>query len=111
MGVSSKNRRKIVVDDVAYVWYVGDEDYEPAGGHKLVVISQDKQFIVHYPIMPADAESYVIVLGKRFANATSGGVWRRFISPRFDEDGIVTPAHVRQLVLWCLDDTLERRRA
>lgn len=107
MGIATKSRRKITVKDQKYLWYVA-EDYEAAGAVTLYVISTDKHFIIKYQIGQPKGEEYIVILGRRFAGAKTGGPWRRFLCPRF-ADKAVTPQSVRQLIEWCLDESLARQ--
>ena len=75
----------------------------------LHVISADKQFIAKYQIGQPEGESYIVILGLRFAGAKTGGPWRRFLCPRF-VGGAVTPQSVRDLIEWCLDESLTRQK-
>jgi len=74
----------------------------------LQVISTDKQFIAKYQIGQPKGEDYVVILGRRFAGAKTGGPWRRFLCPQF-VTRTVTPQSVRQLIEWCLDERLTRQ--
>ena len=49
----------------------------------LQAISADKQFIAKYQIDQPRGEEYVVILGRRFGGAKTGGLWRRFLCPRF----------------------------
>ena len=106
MGVRTKGRRKIVVDGEDYVWYVAENDDGP--GVVLHVASQDKKLAVMYPLYDEIGQQYIVILGERFTGAETGGPWKRFVCPQFESDGVVTPKHVRDLILWCLDPLLER---
>ena len=108
MGVRTKGRRKIVVDGQEYVWYVA-ENYD-GPGNVLHLASHDKKLAVMYPIYDEIKQQYIVILGERFAGAETGGTWKRFVCPEFDSEGIVTPKHVRELILWCMDPEEERGR-
>lgn len=103
MAIRTKSRRKLTIDGQQYVWYVKEDD--DSLDHILHVASADKQFIVHYRLAQPDDRLYVTVLGKKFNRvAGTGGVWRRFRCPRWDdENGIVTPGSVCKLIKWCTD--------
>ena len=75
----------------------------------LQVISTDKQFIAKYQIDQPRGEEYVVILGRRFGGAKTGGPWRRFLCPRFTANTTVTPRCVRQLIEWCLDEQVKRQ--
>jgi hypothetical protein len=74
----------------------------------LQVMSTDKHFIVKYQIDQPRGSEYIVILGRGFGGAKTGGTWRRFLCPRFAADS-VTPRCVRQLIEWCLDEHLTRQ--
>ena len=106
MAAASKNRRKITVGDMQYLWYVAEDD--EGAGMVLQVISTDKQFVAKYQIGQPQGEDYIVILGRRFAGAKTGGPWRRFLCPCFATH-TVTPRAVRQLIEWCLDESVARQ--
>ena len=108
MGIGKKNKRKIVVDDSEYFWYVA-EDYEviDLGTDKtLTVASEDKKFIVHYPInQNHKGENHIIVLGKVFGgNGSWGSTWQRVACPKWENENIITPSSVEKLIRWSLSE-------
>jgi hypothetical protein len=110
MGIRTKYRRKIIFGGRCFAWYIKEDDDLP--NLVLHVLSEDKQFIVQYQLAQAPENLYITVLGKEFYGAMgTGGVWRRFRCPRWDnENGMVTPGTVRKLLEWCLtesDDIVE----
>jgi hypothetical protein len=109
MGVRTKGRRKLDIDGRLYVWWI-HEDPDGAGP-VLHVVSKDKKLIVMYALCQPKGEDYVVVLGSEFAGAETGGVWRRFRSPSWVEDGAVSPRTVRDLIKWCQTDTEPRTPA
>jgi hypothetical protein len=106
MGAATKRRRKITVEGHQYLWYVAEDD--DGAGMVLHVISTDKQFIAKYQMGQAKGEDYIVILGRRFAGAKTGGLWRRFLCPQF-VGRAVTPQAVRQLIEWCVNERLARR--
>ena len=106
MAIASKRRRRITVNREQYLWYVAED--EEGAAMVLQVISTDKRFIAKYQIGQPMDRSYIVILGKRFAGAKTGGPWRRFLCPQFVLDA-VTPQSVRKLIEWCLDESLTRR--
>lgn len=101
MGVKKKARRKIVVDGKSYVWYV-IQDCD-SSHYVLHVLSDDKQFIVHYQLGQCDDVRHITVLGREFQRAPcTGGKYRRFRCPKWPmEQGSVTPRTVHSLINWC----------
>ena len=108
MGVATKRRRKIIVGDRQYIWYVCED--EGAAGLILNVISNDKQFIAKYQLDQPEGQEYVVILGRLFAGAVTGRCWKRFFCPRFAEHSVASK-NVRELIEWCLDESLERHPA
>ncbi|HVR96636.1 MAG TPA: hypothetical protein VMW27_08485 [Thermoanaerobaculia bacterium] len=106
MAVASKNRRKLTVNDRRFLWYVAEDD--EGAGMVLQVLSSDKQFITKYQLDQPEGDEYLVVLGRLFAGASTGGSWRRFRCPRFAGES-VTPRDVRNLIDWCLDESLTRQ--
>lgn len=81
MGVATKGRRKITVKNHQYRWQVAENDDGP--GMVLQVVSTDKHFIAEYLIDQPEEQEYIVIRGRRFAGAKTGGRSRRFLCPRF----------------------------
>ena len=105
MTISSKQRRQIKVDDVSYLWWVTEDlEDEFIGTATLTVCSLDKRLLVRYGLVQPDDSRYVVVLGARFQGLPdSPGPWRRFRSPQFGSNVMVTPKDVAELIRWCTD--------
>ncbi|GAA5123930.1 hypothetical protein JIN84_11995 [Luteolibacter yonseiensis] len=109
MGVSKKNRRKIIVEQREFYWYVCEDvdDFpEAATGDLRVVniLSEDKTFIVRYHIGQSVPElRHVTIIGHEFGGGMEPGSWRRFLCPDWCPGLIVNPAVVRRIIEWCLD--------
>jgi hypothetical protein len=101
MGVATKSRRKSIVDGRSYVWYVKENDDSP--DYVLHVLSDDKQFIVHFHLGQHDETRHLIVIGSDFKRVNGrNGCWRRFRCPEWSsENGAITPKNVRSLIEWC----------
>ena len=108
MAVAKKNKRKILVDEGTYYWYVRDDDLdhmEVGTTKSLTIVSEDKRFLVTYPLDQHGEHNFIVVVGQRFGGTGDfGGTWQRVVCPRWDFGGAVTPALVRQIVLWALTD-------
>ena len=88
-GGSQEGRRKLVIGDRLFVWYVGDDP--DSADMVLHVVSKDKRFIVTYHLGQAEP-AILIVIGKEFPGVPDcGGCWRRFECPHWESDGIMTP--------------------
>lgn len=101
MATREKSRRKLTIHGRLYVWYV-KEDYD-SSSNVLHVLSDDKQFIVHYHLGQQPEFRYITIFGREFARTTgTGGCWRRFRCPEWvDKHGVITPGAVRKLIEWC----------
>jgi hypothetical protein len=102
MTISRKGRRRIVVNDREFLWYVA-EDVDYAFGPTLTVVSSDRRFFVRYALLQPDELLHVVVIGPEFRNPGCGGCWRRFRSPRFGTIETVASGDVRALIEWALD--------
>ena len=107
MGIAKKGKRKIVVDEVDYYWYISDDPDGHATGtiYSLTVISDDKKFLVKYPINQNHGENHLIVLGKRFGGKGEwGNNWQRLICPKIEVGEKVLPSSVEKLIKWSISD-------
>ncbi|AFY44808.1 hypothetical protein [Nostoc sp. PCC 7107] len=101
MAVSTKNRRKIVINNRKFIWYVKDDP--DSSDFVLHVISENKNFIVNYHLQQPKSTCYLIILGKEFPGLPdAGNKWIRVLCPQWEIDSIITPSSVRQLIEWCL---------
>ncbi len=97
MGVRKRNRRKIVVDEKSYVWYV-TQDYD-SEYNLLNIVSEDKQLILSVPLKTD--MTYIISKGKVFQNTKTSGRWERYELPIAITDAI-TPKTVAQIIKWAV---------
>ena len=95
MSVRKKGRRKIVCDNIRYVWYV-ELDYD-SPNYILHVISEDKQLIIACPL--AMNIPYIISKGNSFQSRKTNGRWNRYRLP-FDVPEVITPTFISKLVAW-----------
>lgn len=105
MGVSKINKRKLIIGNRTFYWYV-KPDYDDQGLHKLFILSDDKRFMVSYQIGQSClvSTSFIVIMGKEFGgwNGEISG-YRKVATPDW-EDHIATPHFVKGLIEWCLDD-------
>jgi hypothetical protein len=102
MAISKKQRRRIVVDGVPYLWWIVEDADAPLMPQlALTVVSDDGHVHVRYhPGMPGELR-HVTVLGPRFrAVPGCGGGWRRFRCPAFGAPDEVQPRDVEAFVRW-----------
>lgn len=95
MGVLKKGRRKIIVNEKSYLWYV-ELDYD-SPYYILNVISEDKVLIISCPLKMSTP--YIISKGNIFQNKKTNGIWNRYLLP-FNVPDIITPKFVSELILW-----------
>lgn len=95
MGIRTKGRRKIVVNEKNYVWYVKLDDESPY--HILNIISEDKKLIISCPIQ--NNTPYVISKGLMFQDKYADGCWKRYLLP-FCIPQIITPQFVSEVIQW-----------
>lgn len=73
MGVMARGRRKILVNGICYIWYVGpDNDSEY---HILNIVSKDKSLVISCPLKTKTP--YIISKGKIFQSLKVNGAWNR----------------------------------
>ncbi len=106
MGIAKKRKRKIIVNDSEFYWYVA-EDYESLDLgtiHALTIASDDKKFIVKYPVQQKNGtHRFLIVLGKKFGGTGKwGDSWQRVKCPIWEVSECISPKIVREIILWSL---------
>jgi hypothetical protein len=113
MGITPKNRRKIIVNDRTFYWQVRSDEARIEEGWPtlLSVTAEDKQFNIIYGINQTEADCHLINLGNdfpMFPHGQSGkkagkniNHYRRVPCPLWGQAGNVTPAIVRELIEWC----------
>lgn len=95
MSIRTRKRRKIVVDDKLYVWYI-EQDCDSIY-YLLNIISNDKELILSVPLktgMP-----YIVSKGRIFQNTKTSGRWERYKLPNAIPDTI-TPKTVSEIIRW-----------
>jgi len=109
MGVSPKNKRKIIVNNRTYYWYVKEDpddfpyDLVNHNLNALNIVSEDKRFIVRYYLgFKSKDKRYLVVIGKDFAGKDHPGTWQRVKCPEWCKGGIVTPKDAESIIKWCM---------
>lgn len=95
MSIRTKGRRKIIVGNQTYVWYVA-LDYDTPY-NVLNIASDDKCLILSCPLKTKIA--YVISKDRTFQAKETNGTWNRYLLP-FDTPDIITPKFVEKLIVW-----------
>lgn len=99
MSVRTKNRRKIIVDNRLYLWYVALDNNSPYCIFHIV--SDDKSVILDCPLKAET--SYIISKGRIFQNQDTDGKWHRYFLP-FRIPEIITPQFVREIIEWSVQN-------
>lgn len=103
MGILKKNRRRIVVGERLFLWWVGEIQPEDWIGSALTVASDDKRFLVRYYLGQKIDRRFLVVLGVEFPGLPdAGGSWIRVLCPQWESGPGVRPGNVRRLIDWCL---------
>lgn len=97
MAVKAKGRRRIVVEDKNYVWYVKIDYDSPY--YILNIISENKSLIVSCPI--GTGTNYIISKGNIFQNRETNGQWNRYLLPFHVPDPII-PKFVADVIYWSM---------
>ena len=100
MSIRTKGRRKIIVGDQTYIWYVTLDDDSPY--IILHIVSDDKRLILSCPLQTKIV--YVISKGRIFQAKGTNGVWNRYLLP-FDIPEIITPSFVEKVIVWSTQNT------
>ena len=95
MSIRRKGRRRIIVRDQTYFWYVALDDDSPYD--VLNIVSNDKHLILSCPLRTEIA--YVISKGRVFQTKETNGVWNRYLLP-FDIPDMITPKFVERIIDW-----------
>ena len=100
MSISTKRRRKIIVGDRAYVWYVAEDD--DSAYDVLNIVSDDKYLILSCPLKTGT--DYVISKGRVFQQKEIHSGWSRHLLP-FGIHDAVTPKLAEQIIVWATEGT------
>jgi hypothetical protein len=106
MAVRTKGRRKIMVNQRQFVWYIAD-DYD-SNDNVLHVVSEDKKFIVNYHLGQPEQKRFIATFGSEFPGLPdAGGCWIRVLCPEWEQNSVITPGSIHRLVDWCLNQERE----
>lgn len=104
MALSPKNKRKISVGDVPYLWWVRpDEDamHTETRGVSLHVAPADGTFLVRFPLGQPDSSTHIVVEKGAIRGLKARGTYGRYRCPEFSPGEAVRPADVGALIEWC----------
>lgn len=97
MPISKKQKRTITVDGKTYLWWVFDEvDQTEFDGMQIKLIAEDQSHYLKYGLEQSDDNRRVVI------GLQNAGVLIQLECPKFeDEQGIITPSGIRELIEWC----------
>jgi hypothetical protein len=109
VGISKKNRRKIVHNGITYFWWVAPE-FDGLGNMLSVnIASEDKKFLIkHFAIQDNSEGSYISIIGEYFPGLkrkTGNSV--KLSCPGFSNSFTgkgITPKTVKEILHWCFDN-------
>lgn len=110
MGISKKNKRKLVFQDQEFYWWVKEEFDGNGGMLEVNIATEDKAFLIrYYAIQEQSVNRHITVIGKSFPGLErKNGNWKRFVCPdfipNFTNNG-VSPKDVVSILEWCYDIT------
>lgn len=109
MGISTKNKRKLVFQDQQFYWWIKDEFDGHGGMLSINIASEDKVFLVkYYSIQNQLPNRYLTIIGNFFPGLErKSGNWQRFVCPDFvpeiEKNGI-QPKNIESMIDWCFDE-------
>jgi hypothetical protein len=109
VGISKKNRHKIVYNGVTFLWWV-DPEFDGLGNMLSVnIASEDKKFLIkHFVVQIKSERSYISVIGEYFPGLErKTGNSIRLSCPSFSNsfaDKGITPKTVKEILQWCFDN-------
>lgn len=106
MAVSKKGKRKLVLEDKEYYWYMKfTDDWMCAyNDPQLHIVSEDKKLVISYQPGQKNDHPFLILKAENVPGlVASTRSWRRLKVPAWKDDEI-TPGFVRRLLEWCYDE-------
>jgi len=95
VSVRTRGRRRIIVGEQTYIWYIAPDDESPY--NILHIVSDDKRLILSCPL--GTKMSYVISKGRIFQAEETNGHWNRYLLP-FEVPDSITPKFVEKVIVW-----------
>ncbi|MFF2082747.1 hypothetical protein ACFVVM_03190 [Nocardia sp. NPDC058176] len=105
MAIAKKGRRRIVVGDREFLWWVRPDwdNHNAPGVATVTVATDDRRILLDYALNQDEDSQHVTVLGPEFRGESQNGPARRFRCPKFGLPGEIRPSHVAELIAWCTD--------
>lgn len=111
MAVRNKGRRKLMINNRQFVWWVGESNECGWVGDVLTVTSHDRRFFVRFYLGQQPEQRFLVVEGREFAGLPdAGGSWLRVRCPEWSAGASVKPSDVRRLIEWSLTPDQQRVR-
>jgi len=106
MAINKKGKRKITVNSKKYLWWVFDEyDQTEFDGLQIKIVAENQIGYIKYGLQQADKERYLVI------SLRDEKYKIHALCPTFeDENGIIKPAGIAQLIKWSLDNTTLKNR-
>ena len=104
MAISKKNKNRVIVDDVEYLWWVFDEiDQAEFDGTQVKVVCSDQSHFIKYGLDQPENNRKVVLALRNYKKLV-----HLSFPPIFEnEDGIITKSSILRLIKWCKKDNLK----
>ncbi len=105
--MAKKSKRKIVIESRDFFWYVAEDDDALwlDARNTLTIVSNDKKYLVKYPIQQQGDTNLLVVVGSEFGGDEEwGGTWKRIACPCWETDHVITPKIVSEIIHWSMGD-------
>lgn len=106
MGISKKNKRKLIFQEQDFYWWIKEEFDGNGGMLEINIATEDKSFLVkYYAIQDKSTTRYLTVIGKFFSGLLQkNGNWKRFACPNFVptfKNHGIGPKNIESILTWC----------
>ncbi|MCA5005249.1 hypothetical protein [Sphingobacterium bovistauri] len=104
MAINSKGKRKLLLDNQKYYWYVLDEwGRTEFDGVQIRIIPSNQSFQISYGINQIENRRFLSI------HLQKDGAHLRFYCPKFEnENNIMTNHGIKNILLWCRN-TIENK--
>ena len=96
MAISRKGKRKIIIADRPFLWWVFDEfDQTEFDGIQVKIVAEDQSLYLKYGLQQQDNSRYVVLALKNHTAKI------HLLCPKFEDgDGIISSSGIKRLVAW-----------
>ena len=104
MSINTRGKRKLLLDNQKYYWYVLDEwGRTEFDGVQIRIIPLNQSFLISYGIKQIESKRYLFICLK------NDGSRLRLYCPKFEnENDIMTNHGIKNILLWCRN-TIEKK--